>query len=450
MKIRGRSVRLIAVLLAVMLSAFSFSGTSAENVLTWPAGVPVVGEQMFYGDTSIETVVLPEGVTGIASKAFAESSLKEIYLPSTLDVTNIEEAFDNTIRRFIDICPAVHAPVGSDAYNWARETGLQAEFRALLIGEKTFYRGPDDIETAKRNVNDASKMDKMLKSVFGYTGDPYRISVGIDYSYEAIHAAIEETFAGAREQDISLFFIATHGNSSGDLEMPYFGPILSKYENNEEGYNQYLEDYNNYIRSWKRNLTIDVLAGWLSNVPGRVIVILESCYAGMAIYDPDIAENSLKNASVLNAVKTESQESISTEDGGLFAKQAVQAFAEKDPGIRVKQIPSSGKKLRSGELRQPKFYVLAASRHDEESWGDANGVQDPMNLFTRWLIQGIGSKTKSPADSAPKDGMLTLKELFLYVKAKSDIPVLYDHGNPVYQHIQCYPGDCEFVCFLIK
>ena len=421
---------LAALMLVSLLSGCLPAGASAEKKLTWPSHVKVVGESMFEGDTSIETVVLPEGVEGIGSRAFAGSSLKEIYLPSTLDMTKVEPDAFGTIRPIIDVYPAVHAPVGSDAYNWAREKGLQVEFRALLIGEKTFE--DEEEKPAIRNVADVNNLSKKLKSVFGYTGDPYTIVTGIDYSYEMIHSAIEDTFAGARDQDISLFFIATHGSSlDGGLVMPYLGE-------------------SNYTRK----LTFDVLAGWLSNVPGRVIVILESCYAGYAIYSPEIQENGIKGNGIQIMNNTKDDSTVLRDQD--FAEQAVQAFAEKDPGIRVIQQPgdsSDGMRKKSGAMRiENKFYVLAASRHNETSFGYVGTEAYKGNVFTIWLTQGIGNKTNSPADISLKDGMLTLDELYQYIKIKSDKrdPRLLIGGVQYYQHVQCYPKDCNLVCFLLR
>ena len=46
----------------------------------------------------------------------------------------------------------------------------------------------------------------------------------------------------------------------------------------------------------QRGLGMDLLlADWLNTyVQGKVIVILESCYAGYAIYSPDVQENGIK------------------------------------------------------------------------------------------------------------------------------------------------------------
>ena len=414
---RNWKKNLAAVLLLSLLSGCLPAGASADKVLTWPSGVKIVGEQMFYGDTSIETVILPENVEGIGSQAFANSSLKAIHLPSTLDMDQVAEDAFGGIR------PIVRAPKECEAYQWARDQGLLAEYRALVIGEKSFP------EIANRNAEDANKMEAMLNKVSGFTGveDHFTVRKEIDLSAEGIRSAIETTFAETKPQDVSLFFIATHGildqtGRKGDLEMPNGG-----------GY-----------------LPLATLANWLTiYVQGKVIVILQSCFAGYAIYDPEIAENSSEGNSLQIMGNAKSGSSFSQEQD--FAELAVQVFAEKDPGVIIMPGPegeAGGLRKNSGEMRvENKFYVLAASRHNEMNYGyEESGHGFIGNFFTKWLLEGIGTKKNSPADISPKDGALTLKELFDHVNTH-----VYAANNSNYpQHVQCYPSDCNFVCFLLR
>ena len=63
------------------------------SVLTLPAALEVIEEEAFYGDESLEEVVLPYGATTIGPRAFADSGVKNIYIPDT--VTEIaEDAFE--------------------------------------------------------------------------------------------------------------------------------------------------------------------------------------------------------------------------------------------------------------------------------------------------------------------------------------------------------------------
>ncbi len=71
---------------------------AAADTLQLPEGLKRIEEEAFYGDTSLDEVVLREGVEFIGSKAFAESTLKRIYLPLSLKEI-AEDAFDPGVEK---------------------------------------------------------------------------------------------------------------------------------------------------------------------------------------------------------------------------------------------------------------------------------------------------------------------------------------------------------------
>ena len=88
------------------------------GVLTLPAGTKVIEEEAFYGDQSIDEVVLPEGVEEIGPRAFEDSSINKVNLPDSL--TEIaEDAFD------LDDDIEISANEGSYAHEWLKERGYQ-------------------------------------------------------------------------------------------------------------------------------------------------------------------------------------------------------------------------------------------------------------------------------------------------------------------------------------
>lgn len=56
----------------------------ADSTMKLPDDLKIIDVRAFYGDTSIDHVVLPAGVTEIRALAFANSSLKSINLPDSL------------------------------------------------------------------------------------------------------------------------------------------------------------------------------------------------------------------------------------------------------------------------------------------------------------------------------------------------------------------------------
>jgi len=90
---------------------------SMADVLTLPLGTKVIEEEAFYGDKSLDEVVLPEGIKTIGENAFANSSLKKINLPESL-----ESMADNAI----DTNVAVDIPNSGAGYGWAVNKRLRA------------------------------------------------------------------------------------------------------------------------------------------------------------------------------------------------------------------------------------------------------------------------------------------------------------------------------------
>ena len=428
---RKKSIDLISRFMLLVLLCGSFLPTAnADSGITWPAGTKVVSEGMFYGNSAIDRVVLPEDVQEIRADAFVNSSLREITLPST--ITNI--VGDPFLGSQLQ---TVHATKGTYAYDWAREKGYLVEYRALVIGERTFLRDEPEDRVVRRNVGDANEMTKMLKRVYGPRGTKYNVNQRINLSLSEIENQIRSTFADTMDQDVSLFFIATHGNDrgNGELEMPYLGD-----QEDEEATAAFNRD--------GRWLSFDVLASWLNQyVKGKVIIVLESCGSGSAIYSDEVAENSVQLLLHTNQNFLAEGFHECTDEGDTFAAKAIQVFEETDPGLTNETAAAGKKGNGTGSMRQEnKFYVLAASRHQEQSYGYQNNakVSVVMNFFTLWLIRGIGETGASPADVSPANGILTLRELFGYINKYGKV------NGEKKQHVQCYPQNSDFECFLLK
>ena len=107
--------------IAVLMSAVLFIlGAAQAATLTLPADTKVIEEKAFYGDTSLDEVVLPDQIKRIESKAFSKSSVKTVFLPDTLEFI-ADDAFDSGA----DI--KMTANPGTKAYNWAVDHGFIKE-----------------------------------------------------------------------------------------------------------------------------------------------------------------------------------------------------------------------------------------------------------------------------------------------------------------------------------
>ena len=146
----------------------------------------------------------------------------------------------------------------------AKRTGTVC--RALLIGEINYSRpGMRTIDS----VGDLKMLCEMLETVTDPEGNAYSVVRRTDLTKAGIRQAIRETFAGADKDDISLFFIATHGQNEPHGDPEKNGSLLAY--NPETGIDELITD--------------DELAAWLAAVPGKKIVLLEACSSGSNIYN---------------------------------------------------------------------------------------------------------------------------------------------------------------------
>ena len=271
------------------------------------------------------------------------------------------------------------------------------KYRALLIGEVDF-----GWDYATRNMGDVKRMKSMLGTIKPPMGGSYEVTCKYDLSNSGIKSAIKTAFAGADSNDVSLFFIATHGETSvasgGDA-----GAICT------------VTSYGTGM------LRMGTLAGWLAEVPGKVIVIIGSCGSGAAI-----SANGMRAAG-------------SAARDAAFCDAVVSAFAANDTAV-----PSAGGGVAAniGEFCQSKFYVLTAAKHMESSWGQEGGSQRySYNYFPYYIAKGA----VGPAD-ADSNGRVTLDELYNYVYKNALGPYNDGHDN-YYQHARVYPENSDYVLF---
>ena len=108
-------LRLTSLLLAGMLL---FSAAAAEAAeLKLPSSLSVIGEEAFFGDSSLASVTVAEGTESIEARAFAYSGLTFISLPASLSYI-AEDAFEGVLGL------SASAPLNSFAYRWCVVHGL--------------------------------------------------------------------------------------------------------------------------------------------------------------------------------------------------------------------------------------------------------------------------------------------------------------------------------------
>lgn len=282
------------------------------------------------------------------------------------------------------------------------EIPCNVKYRALLIGETAYTTrldGPD---------NDLAFMRNMLNTL----SNKYDVTAQENATLDEIVSLMDIAFEGATNDDVSLFYFSGHGvTGSGDY---YAGALVTV-------------DY--------QYLTTTDLAELLSNVPGRVIVILDSCGSGAAI--TDVSQHTLETAGAENT-----QEDFAF-DPAQFNSQVIDAFSSFDSVIPSSGASTPGSLQKTGELRQTKFHVITGSAYEENSLSlQINGVWG--GALTRGVAHGTGCSFPGgvysgamPADTN-SDNSIGFGEL-------ADSCKEFASG---WQHVMSYSASPDYVIFI--
>ncbi len=283
-------------------------------------------------------------------------------------------------------------------------------YRALLVGEADFPGTGMKSLPAKKDV---ALMKKMLASVKGPAGTGWSVVTRSNRTAAQIRSDIQTAYAGAQEGDVSLFYISTHGDEelTIDSEQPEYVGCLQTYPDRR-------------YDSWhdRNTLTLTALAQWLQEVPGQVIVLIDSCGSGAAIY----------------TAKGVSAPIFSPES---FGEAVVDAFQALDRGVMAPGMEDG----EGAFVVRNKFYVLTSCDYLETGWSE----EDRYSYFTKWLTDGIGTKGRMAAD-ANKNKRTTLSELYKYIRKRAGKKVFVYKGVEYRQHVQIYPSGSSFELFYRK
>lgn len=256
-----------------------------------------------------------------------------------------------------------------------REEGEEVTYRALLIGQ-TYEGNSAGISVLESCGRDVDGMKSMLGKM---TDTPYTVTVKKNLTVDGMKSSIASAFGAAKDTDVSLFYYSGHGASSNSAS--YMGALV---------------DIDGYC------LTVADLKAALDKIPGKKIVMLDSCHSGAHI-----------------GKSTDAPASAAEQ----FNQSVISVFSS---GASPKSLAESG------------YYVITASHSSEYSWGGEYGV------FTKYVLEGSGlwkSSGAMPADNSG-DSRIGLDECYdyAYSRALSDT-LVYSEG----QHAQVYPENCDFI-----
>ena len=354
-----------------------------EGGLALPDGLRSIEEEAFAGDASIRTVTLPESVEYIGARAFAGSGLGQIILPESVEGIG-EDAFPQGTR--------IRTASRDDwAAGWARAAGYEqvsegTRWYALVIGQG--YADNSCVATLTSSMTDAKWMARMLSEM---PETPFHVTHCTNLTAAGILAEVESAFAGADEDDVCLLYYAGHGLEAEKDDPGRAGAMVGV-------------DYDGRSAGIVR---MSQLRAALDRVAGDRIVILDSCYSGVAV-----GEMGTK------------AKSAGMPDLAGVNQSIVNAFAMR------------GRGMDSGA-----YYVLTAASATELSWGK-DLPEEGYGIFTSCLLKGCGydeihggTSDAMPADRNG-DMAISLAEAYAYVTAEID-KLLANSG--ISQHAQASP-----------
>ncbi len=260
-------------------------------------------------------------------------------------------------------------------------------YRALIVansdypGEKSDLAGP---------VGDAKLMKRVLEAQNFAAGKMRSIMVKENLKKEEFFEALRQAYVGANENDISYFYYSGHGfNQDGVSYLCMVEAAL---------------DGANPLGLW---VSVDELKAALDQVPGKKVLILDSCNSGGFIGKKALDGSS---GATPKPHSGQSREFVETVMNEFKAKAGTPNY-----------------------LIGEEYKVLAASSENEFSYEDK---LEKLGKFTKVLAEAAGENGELKAD-ANADQKVGLEELFEYL----DKNVIYT------SHIQAYPRQDSFVIF---
>lgn len=376
--------KLWCILLAALLAV---PGTACPESIIFPQGVTEIEESAFEECDTIKTVVLPAGITEIGKAAFRGcDKLGNITIPGSVETIR-ESVFDG--------CPSdmlISTEPGSAAARWAMNSNHDfnagTKYRALLIGQT--YSGNLAL------VGPANDLPRMKECLESFPGTPFTVTTKKNIETgEGILAAVSSVFSQADEDDVSLFYYSGHGLQAGD-DPDYQGALV--------GNNGYT-----YVTASQLRTAMD-------QIPGRKILIVDSCYSG--VYTRE--RNAIRSAKASAEINT-TEETQAAGSADAFVNSFISAF--------------SARKRGSGTYSS--YFVLAAAAENELSWEDWTNNGTIMGMFTYSLTRGIGPGCQADYND---NNVVTIQEAYQYAS---------NLLQPE-QHAKVFPAGCNWFGWLRK
>jgi len=264
-------------------------------------------------------------------------------------------------------------------------------------------------------------MKRMLEGVKTPDGGKYSVTLQHNTSRSTLNRLIRTTFADAKSNDVSLFYFSGHGANTP--ETSFHGALVGVYHT---------------------YLSVSRLKEALDQVPGKKVVIIDSCHSGAMIgksagSDVTSAELSAFNSLVVNTFANDAQVVVRSAEAPMLADED-ELFGE------LPLMIARGE----NDLANSGYYVITAAHSTEQSVSMGydsdrdNKAEKYFGLFTYGVCHGSGWNlaTDKAIDKLNADydanSEITLYEAYLYAKT------LAKNSNPN-QTAQIWPANSAVV-----
>ena len=370
------------LMLMLLLHISIIANVCLAEPFTIASNISIIDDNAFEGCLGINELILEEGVFKIGDNAFCNcNNLRIIRLPSSLESIGTG-AFDDCGEILYFVCPKgsiSSAWARSNSYDWNSDTVC----RALIIGNN--YTGTDMVLLGP--TNDMHAVAFCLRQLHT---TKYTVSEKANLTADGILSAIKTAFSSATEDDISFFYFSGHGDVDGSIlgsDLSYLSPSM--------------------------------LRNCLDSIPGRKIIIVDTCYSGalLDVIESDMLENS--NLKLRTSAVNSSD----------FASSFVRAFT-----VMTRSSTSNGN-----------YYIMASCQSTEkaeEAYISSGNSGRYMGYFTYALCTGCGwdgvqNRSSYQAGDTNNDEIVSFNEAFVYA---------YDWAlsmNPK-QHAVASPSNCTY------
>jgi hypothetical protein len=165
----------LVFLLILMMACAGMMTALAEDIITLPAGLRIIGKEAFLNTAGIRNVVVPEGVQEIGARAFVGSSVQTIMLPESLTAI-AEDAFDGVANLTITGAEGSYAQTYCEAHGITfvvkpAEPCLESDHPYNSNTDKTWqWSGKANTKRLRITFDDQTYVERNYDKIWLYDG----------------------------------------------------------------------------------------------------------------------------------------------------------------------------------------------------------------------------------------------------------------------------------------